>query len=154
MYSRMIMGLGLAFLFVPINTSAYAHLPREKNNNASGLINLARNLGGSCGIAFVTTMLARWTQTHHNTLVAHLNPYNPVYQQALAGAQSALADKIADPVAREAAVQAILYGQMQRHAAMLAYLDNFRFLALLFIALIPIVFLMKKVRLGAGGMGH
>ena len=63
--ARVFQAAGLAFLFVPINTSAYAHLPREKNNAASGLMNLARNIGGSVGISFVTTMWhpssGRWT---------------------------------------------------------------------------------------------
>ena len=60
----------MAFLFVPINTAAYAFLPREKNNAASGLMNLARNIGGSVGISVVTTMLDRRTQIHLNDLPA------------------------------------------------------------------------------------
>ena len=59
--------------FVPINTSAYAYLPREKNNAASGLMNLARNIGGSVGISFVTTMLDRRTQKHLSDLMGHLS---------------------------------------------------------------------------------
>ena len=62
--ARVFQGVGLAFLFVPINTVAYSYLPPEKNNAASGLINLARNVGGSMGISFVTTMLDRRTQFH------------------------------------------------------------------------------------------
>src|SRR5207244_1709536 len=61
-YARILQAVGLAFLFVPINTAAYAFLPREKNNAASGLMNLARNIGGSVGISFVTTLLDRRTQ--------------------------------------------------------------------------------------------
>ena len=64
MLARCLQAVGLAFLFVPINTAAYAYLPREKNNAASGLMNLARNIGGSVGISFVTTMLDRRTQKH------------------------------------------------------------------------------------------
>ena len=66
--------LGMAFLFVPINTAAYAFLPRDKNNAASGLMNLARNIGGSVGISVVTTMLDRRTQVHLNDLAGHLTP--------------------------------------------------------------------------------
>ena len=65
-FARMIQTAGLAFLFVPINTAAYAFLPREKNNAASGLMNLARNIGGSVGISIVTTMLDRRQQYHLN----------------------------------------------------------------------------------------
>src|SRR5271157_3347448 len=57
--ARVYQGVGLAFLFVPINTAAYAFLPRDKNYAASGLMNLARNIGGSFGISFVTTGLSR-----------------------------------------------------------------------------------------------
>ena len=67
--ARMIQAAGMAFLFVPINTAAYAFLPRDKNNAASGLMNLARNIGGSVGISVVTTMLDRRTQVHLNYLV-------------------------------------------------------------------------------------
>ena len=62
--ARVYQAVGLAFLFVPINTAAYAFLPRDKNNAASGLMNLARNIGGSVGISFVTTGLARRAQFH------------------------------------------------------------------------------------------
>ena len=57
--ARVLQAAGMAFLFVPINTAAYAFLPRDKNNAASGLMNLARNIGGSVGISVVTTMLDR-----------------------------------------------------------------------------------------------
>ena len=62
--ARIFQAIGLAFLFVPINTAAYAFIPRNKSNAASGLINLARNIGGSIGISLVTTMLARRAQFH------------------------------------------------------------------------------------------
>ena len=70
--ARVIQAAGMAFLFVPINTAAYAFLPRDKNNAASGLMNLARNIGGSVGISVVTTMLDRRTQTHLNDFASHL----------------------------------------------------------------------------------
>src|SRR5689334_8114500 len=72
-WARVFQAVGMAFLFVPINTAAYAYLPREKNNAASGLMNLARNIGGSVGISFVTTMLERRTQFHQNMLSSHLS---------------------------------------------------------------------------------
>ncbi len=67
--ARVFQAMGLAFLFVPINTAAYSGLPRDKNNAASGLMNLARNIGGSVGISFVTTGLARRAQVHQVRLV-------------------------------------------------------------------------------------
>ena len=71
--ARVFQAVGMAFLFVPINTAAYAFLPREKNNAASGLMNLARNIGGSVGISVVTTMLDRRAQVHLNDLASNLS---------------------------------------------------------------------------------
>ena len=78
--ARVYQALALAFLFVPINTAAYAFLPPGKNNAASGLINLARNIGGSVGISFVITMLARRTQVHQSDLAHNINAGNGQYQ--------------------------------------------------------------------------
>ena len=72
--ARIIQAVGMAFLFVPINTAAYAFLPREKNNAASGLMNLARNMGGSVGISVVTTMLDRRSQVHLTDLLHSPEP--------------------------------------------------------------------------------
>jgi DHA2 family multidrug resistance protein len=72
--ARVIQAPGLAFLFVPINTAASAFPPREKNNAASGLINLSRNIGGSMGIAVVATMLAHRAQLHQVNFAGHINP--------------------------------------------------------------------------------
>ncbi|HXP45562.1 MAG TPA: DHA2 family efflux MFS transporter permease subunit, partial [Candidatus Acidoferrales bacterium] len=78
--ARVIQAAGMAFLFVPINTAAYAFLPRDKNNAASGLMNLARNIGGSVGISVVTTMLDRRTQMHMSNLSSNLSASNPALQ--------------------------------------------------------------------------
>ena len=81
-YSR----LGMAFLFTPINVMAFYFIPKERMNNATGIINLARNIGGSVGIANVTTLLARRAQVHQSTLVSHLTPLDPAYTASLSGA--------------------------------------------------------------------
>src|SRR6266568_4808848 len=84
--ARVVQAVGMAFLFVPINTAAYAFLPREKNNAASGLMNLARNIGGSVGISLVTTMLDRRTQVHMNYLMSHVSASNPALRSMVQGA--------------------------------------------------------------------
>src|SRR5246127_1890081 len=83
--ARVFQAVGLAFLFVPINTAAYAYLPREKNNAASGLMNLARNIGGSVGISFVTTLLDRRTQKHLSDLNSHFTSANAQFQAMVRG---------------------------------------------------------------------
>src|SRR5215468_6835625 len=81
--TRALQGVGLGFFFVPVSALAYSYLPLNKNNKASSITNLFRNLGGSFGVAFVTTMLERRTQFHHSVIVQHLTPENPVFTQTL-----------------------------------------------------------------------
>src|ERR1700731_3857452 len=85
--ARMLQGLGLAFLFIPINVSAFAYVPREKTNMGTGIINLARNIGASVGIATVTTMLERHTQTHQARMAEHVSTFSAAYRNMLNGTQ-------------------------------------------------------------------
>ncbi len=153
-FARCYQALGLAFLFVPINTAAYAFVPRTKNNAASGLVNLARNVGGSVGISLVTSILTRRTQFHQARLTEFTNSTNPQMSQALAGAQNALVQHGA--TISDASKQA--YGNImfvvQRQASVLAYIDCFYLLAIVFGCLIPLAFVMKKTKPGGGVAAH
>jgi DHA2 family multidrug resistance protein len=82
---RVYQSAGMAFLFIPINTAAYLGIPREKNNDVSGLLNLARNVGGSVGISFVATAIARHAQQHQDFLVAHATPFDATYRSMVDG---------------------------------------------------------------------
>ena len=152
--ARMFQAAGMAFLFVPINTAAYAFLPREKNNAASGLMNLARNIGGSVGISLVTTMLDRRTQTHLTYLSSNLSSSNPAFQSALQGATQAMRASGASAAFATRQAYALLAGTVQRQAAMLAYIDDFRLLGVAIMLMIPLVFLMKKGKPGGGMAVH
>jgi len=140
--ARLIQGGGMAFLWVPINTVAYSYLPREKNNAASGLINLARNVGASMGISYVTTMLDRRAQFHQSRLAAHLDPANPRLQQMLHGTTAALRAHSGSRALQQA--YALLQFNVQRQASMLSYIDNFYILAVVSLCLIPLAFLVKR----------
>src|SRR6266852_1618582 len=142
--ARMIQAAGLAFLFVPINTAAYSYLPREKNNAASGLMNLARNIGGSVGISFVTTMLDRRAQYHQHRLSGHLSSSNPQFQSMLQGMARTLEAKGFSPADAMHKAYALVQGTLFRQANMLAYIDNFWLLGAAILAMIPLVFLMKR----------
>jgi MFS transporter, DHA2 family, multidrug resistance protein len=144
-YARAYQAMGIAFLFVPINTVAYAFMPANKSNAVSALINLGRNVGGSVGISLVTTLLARRTQVHQSMMIGNLNPYNDHFRQALQGTKQVFAAAGSSPSTASAQAYARLYGLVQRQSAMLAYIDCFLFLALLFAGLIPFVFIMRKV---------
>jgi len=135
---------GLGFLFVPINVAAFSYVPKERMNNATGLINLARNIGGSVGISLVTTMQARLAQKHQANLIKDYSPVNWRYQQALQGLATELQTRgisAADALVR---AKAMLYLELQRQAAMLSFIDVFRFMAFLCVAMMPLMFLMKK----------
>ncbi len=149
--ARMIQGAGLAFLFVPINTVAYAYLPRDKNNAASGLINLARNVGASVGISVVTTNLERRGQFHQDRLSAHLDPANPAVRAMLRGTTGALQAHGASATEATHQAYAMLQGGLERQASMLAYIDNFWMLGVAILLLIPFVFFIKRPQLGRGG---
>jgi MFS transporter, DHA2 family, multidrug resistance protein len=153
-FARMLQAVGLAFLFVPINTSAYAYLPREKNNAASGLMNLARNIGGSVGISFVTTMLDRRTQKHLSDLLGHLGNGNAQFQATLRGLAQQFVSHGASPADAQRQAYAMVQNLVQRQATMLSYLDNFQILGYAILAMIPMVFLMKKTRSGGGMAVH
>ena len=152
--ARVFQAAGMAFLFVPINTAAYAFLPREKNNAASGLMNLARNIGGSVGISLVTTMLDRRTQVHMNDLSSHLSASNPAFQSMLQGATQAMRLHGASAAFATQQAYALIEGTVQRQATMLAYIDDFRLLGWAILAMIPMVFLMKRGRPGGGIAVH
>ncbi len=145
MYSRIVQSLGLAFLFVPISTVAFRFIPRERTNYAAGLFNLARNIGGSSGIATVTTMLARRSEVHQQTLSSHLTAYDPAYRQAIEGATRTLQQHGSSLPDAMRQAQGIVYGTVLRQSSMLAFADAFWFMALLFILIVPLMFLMKSV---------
>ena len=152
--ARMFQAAGMAFLFVPINTAAYAFLPREKNNAASGLMNLARNIGGSVGISLVTTKLDRSSQVHLHDLSRNLSASNPAFQSTLQGATRAMQAHGASAAFATQQAYALIEGTLQRQAAMLAYIDDFRLLGISILAMLPLVFLMKKSKPGGGIAVH
>ena len=151
---RMLQAGGLAFLFVPINTMSYTGIPPEKNNNVSSMVNLARNVGGSVGISIVTTMLARRSQKHLVDMASQVNNSNPLavsrIQQLTVKLQQA-GFSLHDATAR---AYAIIYGTMQKQAAMLAYIDTIWVFAIGCGVMIPLAFLMKRSKTGGAVAMH
>ncbi len=141
---RVIMVLGMPLLFVPISVMSYVGIPQVKNNEVSGLTALARNLGGSIGISFITTLLTRRSQMHQTYLVAHVNAASLPYRRLDSGIAASLQKRgYSAPDARiHAAAQ--VYHMLQQQARSLAYIDTARILVLLTACLIPIGYLMQK----------
>ena len=142
-------GVAISFIFVPLTTATMGHLKQEQISNASGIFNLMRNLGGSIGIAGLTTILTRRAQMHQAMMVSHLTPFDPAYQQGLQAAQSALTPHSGSWLAHLQA-QGSISASLGQQATLWAFVDDFRLFALMCIFCVPLVFLFKKVTRKAG----
>ena len=149
---RVLQSFGLAFLFIPINVTAFAYIPREKTNMGTGIINLARNIGASVGIATVTTLLERRTQLHQARLMDHVNDMNPALKSTLAGFAATSVSGGSSGAGAAAKAHGMLFNMIERQATMLAFLDNFKLLGVIFFAIIPIFFLLKRPKMGGGNV--
>ena len=154
-YWRMLQSAGLAFLFVPINTISYTGVPQEQNNQVSGMINVMRNIGGSVGISFITTFIARRTQFHQSRLVEDIYGSNPKLHQMLRG----LIQHFSGPggsSSSHATEQAYgrIVGMLQQQAALLSYVDTVHVLGIAALCAIPIIFIAKRTKPGRPAMGH
>ncbi|HEX5234926.1 MAG TPA: DHA2 family efflux MFS transporter permease subunit [Silvibacterium sp.] len=143
---RVIMVLGMPFLFVPISVMSYVGVPMEKNNEVSGLTALARNIGGSLGISFISTMLVRRAQAHQQYLAAHVSPASEHYRMMQRGLAGALHARGFSSANAAGAAAARIYGMMVQQARTLAYIDTIHILVVMTACLIPIGYLMKKPR--------
>jgi DHA2 family multidrug resistance protein len=156
-FPRFIQGLGLGTTFVSLTTLTMSRISQEKMGNATGIFNLMRNLGGSFGIATATTLLARRSQLHQSRLVEHLTPLNlpfQVWQHRISEALPGLPPnwqwwQHKEPLGA-------LYMEVHRQAQMLAFCDDYWFFTIVFLALLPLVFLMRRAPKEAEGpaMGH
>ena len=143
---RAIMVIGMPMLFVPITVMSYVGIPQEKNNEVSGLTALARNIGGSAGISFVTTLLTRRTDKHQSYLAAHVTASSTNYQSLKNAMAAFLARAGAGTANAGHAAAEQIYAMMHRQARVLAYVDTIHVLVLFTACLIPIGYLMKKPR--------
>ncbi len=134
---------GLAFLFVPIQTVSYAGVEPQKFNQVSGIMNLARNMGGDVGIAFVTTLIARRSQTHQAILALHATAYDVPYQQKVAALTRAFA-RAGTSVETAKRATAAMYRELVQQATQLAYLDALVLLALATALMVPLVWLASR----------
>jgi len=138
--ARVFQVAGIALIFAPITQAAYNGLPFGKNNNASALINLARNLGGSIGIAVSNTILAQRSQLHQSRLVENVSAYDTETTQRLSQLEAFFTSH--GGTAQQALGQ--IYGEVQRQAAMLSYIDVFLVMTGLTLLVIPLAFLLQK----------
>ncbi|MDX8479760.1 DHA2 family efflux MFS transporter permease subunit [Mesorhizobium sp. VK24D] len=143
-FARVFLMVGLPFLFIPITTAAYLGLPPSKTNQASALINVARNIGGSIGVSLTTTVIAQNAQLHQSNLIANTVQSSSTYQQTLRQVGGFFAAQGSPAV--EAKAQAIGWvGQIiGRQATLLAYVDVFRYSAIATALLVPLALLLRS----------
>jgi DHA2 family multidrug resistance protein len=147
-------GLGLSALFVPLTTISMDPIPRERMGNATSLFNLMRNLGGSIGIAVTGTLLARKQQEYINVLGAHVTPYSSATQSWMESVRQGFLASGSDPATAAQRAYAAVFGAVQRQAAMIAFVDLFRLLGIIFLLLLPLVLLMRRPRGPAAAGAH
>ena len=136
--------IGLPFIFLPSNTLAYVGIPREKNNQVSGMNAFVRNIGGSIGIALITTFITRQTQKHQSVLAAHTTAGSGAFQNlthAFTERYRQAGASLPDATTR---AYAQVYRIVQGQATTLAYIDVVRFLIVMIVVLIPLVFIMRR----------
>jgi DHA2 family multidrug resistance protein len=151
-WPQFVQGISLGLLFVPLTTITMDPIPRENMGNATSIFNLMRNIGGSMGIAVSTTLLYRHGQEHRNLLGAHLTPFDFPARAFLAALRARFMSAGADVVTATQQAQAVAFGLLGRQASMLAFVEVFRILGLLFVALVPLVLLMRSPRRGSPGV--
>jgi DHA2 family multidrug resistance protein len=142
-------GGSVAFMFVPLNTQALGSLKPDQINNASGIFNLMRNVGGSVGISLVTTLVERRAQAHQTYLVAHATPYDANWQSTLNTLTTGFAAHNGAVAGHQQALGAI-YNAVQTQAGMLAYLDNFFWFAAMCVVCMVAALFMKRNKLHRG----
>jgi DHA2 family multidrug resistance protein len=144
LWSRFVQGVGMGFVFVPLTTMSLASVPAARMATATGVYNLVRNLGGSAGIAVLTTLFSRYSQTHQAVLVGRVTAWDPATTERLGLLERLYAAAGADSTTAQTQALQRLYDDVVRQAAMKAFLDNFWLLTLVFVAFVPLVWLMRR----------
>jgi MFS transporter, DHA2 family, multidrug resistance protein len=145
-WPQFVQGVGMGLLFVPLTTVAMDRIAPKDMGDATSLFNLLRNIGGAAGIAVIQTVLARDRQEHFNILGSHINIYGASAQLMFQNLRSAFIARGTDAATATERAYAALSGTVQKQAAMMAFIDGFKFLAIVFVVMLPLVFLMKKPR--------
>jgi len=148
-WSRMSLGLGLPLIFIPILTASFDGIPPGKTDQASALINVARNTGGSIGVSLAVNVLAYREQFHQSRLAEHVVPSSIQYQETLQRVTEYFAAQGSSLAHAQQQAFAWIGQQVQTQAALLAYIDVFWTLMLISAAAVPLAFVLRKTKLGA-----
>ncbi|HXX54077.1 MAG TPA: DHA2 family efflux MFS transporter permease subunit [Thermodesulfovibrionales bacterium] len=152
-WPRIVLGVGMGFLFIPLTTLTMSGVKKEEMGNATAIYNLLRNLGGSFGVAFVTTVLARRAQVQQVNLAAHLTPFDPSYQMAAQGTSQVLEYSGPNPGLADQGSLGLIYSRLLKEASMISFNDAFYILSLLMLLVLPLVLVMRKSTLSGSEPG-
>ncbi len=152
--SRMLLGVGLPLIFMPIMAASYDGIPPDKTDLASALINAARNTGGSIGVSIASNVLAHREQFHQSRLVEHVTPSSIPYQDTLQQVTHYFAAQGSSLAQAQSQAIAWIGQQVQAQAALLAYVDVFWVLMLISLAAVPLALILRKVKLGGPRPSH
>lgn len=141
---RLFQVVGLPFLFIPVSTLAFAKISKEKNNKASALFSLCRNLGGSFGIAVITAFLARHQQIHQNAMAANLEPSSPTYQAAFDSVRQAFLNTGATFADATKLATGRIYQELLKQSSIMSYHDGFLLLSGVMLSGLVLVFFMPS----------
>jgi DHA2 family multidrug resistance protein len=154
-WSRMYIGMGLPLIFLPILTASYAAVPPGKTDQASALLNAARNIGGSMGISLAVNVLAYREQFHQSRLVEHVVPSNPAYQDTLQRVTTYFITHGSSLPEAQRQAFAWIGQQVQMQASLLSYVDLFSALMLVSAAAVPLALILRTIKLGSSAaMAH
>ncbi len=144
-WPRFVQGLGMGFLFLPLTTLSISTIVKERLPNATAAFNLIRNMGGSIGVAMATTLLVRRSQYHQATLVGHVDVWDPETTARLARWAGVFAGNGDDAFTARSRAVTMLYRDTVAQAQVLAYVDEFRLLSMIFFTLLLFIPLMRRV---------
>ena len=142
-WAQVLQGVALAFLFIPLMSLAMSRILPEKMGNATSIFNLMRNIGGSIGIAIMTTFLARRSQVHQNHLVANVTAGSGETYRLWQGIKANFIAHGIDAVTASRKAYAAIYGLVQQHAAMLAFVEAFWLMGVVFLLMLPFLPLLQ-----------
>jgi DHA2 family multidrug resistance protein len=146
--SRMLLGVGLPMIFLSITAASYDGIPSEKTDQASALINAARNTGGSIGVSLISNVLAHREQFHQSRLVEHVIPSSVQFQDTLHQVTAYFTAQGSAPAQAHQQAIAWIGQQVQVQASFLAYINAFWVLMLMALAAVPLALTLRKVKLG------
>jgi DHA2 family multidrug resistance protein len=146
-WPRLLQGIGMGFIFVPLQTLTLAGVAVPQLPNATALFNVVRNVGGSAGVAISTTLLSRRAQVHQAALVSHVNPWDAETAERLGRWTDHFLTHGADAATAARQATAMLYRETQAQAQVLAFMDDFRLVALIYACLVVLILFMRRVRI-------